>query len=566
MEQDREANVRRRTPYSVHGQQLRARGLLGCRFLALLFAMLSLLLVVAPTPVLAHAALLYSTPSDGAVLAKAPASVDLVFSEAIAPVPDGLQLYDGNGGHRTLQVGQLDATVTAALPPDLADGSYKLSWRVISDDSHPISGVLSFSVGKAGSAVPTVVDSGSGTVDVLYGALNAFGYLGLFVLAGLTVFDLFVARTTVAARRLPWVAGLLAVSAYLLLIPLGAVRERGSGLGGLTDPSAFATGWSGGAAVTLLLAFSGVALMLLASRVPGPGSFWAGTVGVGIALTSVLPIGHTRTFGPSWLVMGSDLIHAATAAVWLGGLVGLVLHLHHTRRRKGDPAQAAVVLGRFSTLAGGLVVLLGITGTILAVVMMGSVTALVGTSYGRLLMVKLAMVTVIGGLAAWNRFGLLPRLANEGMNTKAWSRLALAVRLEAIGVILVLGLTSAMTLQNPRAVEVEAPAGTEVLVDLGTGHLTGRFSPGDAGVNVLTFDLADVGGDPLEPLGLPQVSAAEPNLSLGPVAAKVGPGLKPGSYRAEMVLPVAGAWTLTVAVRVNELEQPAAVVKVVVAR
>ncbi|WP_197277922.1 copper resistance protein CopC [Arthrobacter alpinus] len=556
----------REIPRRTCSQQSRARGPLVRRFLVLLFATLYLMLVAAPTPVLAHAALLYSMPVDGAALSKAPSSVELVFGETVATVPDGFQFYDVSGGHHTVHVEQLDATVTATLPSNLADGSYKLSWRVISDDSHPISGVLSFSVGKAGAAVPIIVKNDAVPVDVLYGALNAFGYLGLFALAGLTVFDLFVARTTVTVRRPSWVAALVTISAYIMLVPLTSVRERGLDLGGLADPAVFTTGWSGGAAVTLFLALPGVVLMLLAARIPGRGGFWAGTVGAGLAMVSVLPIGHTRTFGPSWVVMGSDLVHAATAAVWLGGLVGLVLYLHHARRRKGDPAEAAVVLGRFSTLAGSLVVLLGITGTILAVVMVGSVATLVGSSYGRLLMVKLAIVAVVGGFAAWNRFGLLPRLENEGIKGKAWSRLALAVRLEAIGVVLVLGLTSALTLQNPRATEVQAPVGTEVIADLGTGHLSGRFSPGDAGLGVLTFDLADVGGAPIVPISVPQVSVAEPNLNLGPLAAKVEPGPTPGSYRAEVVLPMAGTWKITVAVRVNELEQPAAVVNVVVVR
>ncbi len=554
----------RETPCGTRNQESRARGQLVLRFLALLLATLALVLVVPPTPVLAHAALLYTLPANGAVLAQAPRSVQLVFGEPVALVHDGLQLYDGSGGHSTVPAEQLDATVNATLPSNLPEGSYTLSWRVISDDSHPISGVLSFTVGRVGAAVPSSVNSDSGPVDILYGALNAFGYLGLFCLVGLTVFDLFVARTAAADRRVPLAAALVAVGAYVLLVPLSAVRESGSGLGALADAAVVTNGRSAGAVVTFVLALSGVVLMLLRARLPGRGGFWVGMVGAGVALVSVLPVGHTQSFGPRWLVMGSDLIHAATAAVWLGGLVALALYLTRARRRKVDPAEAAGVLGRFSTLAGGLVVLLGITGTILAVVMVGSVAVLVGSSFGRLLMAKLAVVAVIGGLAGWNRFGLLPRLAREGIRGKAWYRLALAVRLEAVGVVLVLGLTSALTLQNPRANEVKAPVETPVLVELGTGHLAGRFTPGTAGVNVLTFDLTDVGGNPIVPLGMPQVSVAEPNLSLGPLAAKVEPGETPGSYRAVVVLPVAGQWKITTAVRVNELEQPAAVIDVVV--
>lgn len=128
----------------------------------------------------------------------------------------------------------------------------------------------------------------------------------------------------------------------------------------------------------------------------------------------------------------------------------------------------------------------------MAVVIVGSVPELVGSGYGRLLLVKLVFVAAIGGLALWNRFALVPHLARDCMTGRAWHQLGLAVRLEAVGVVLVVGLTSALTLQNPRATEsLAAPAaateisdlrGTPVLADLGTGHLTGRFSPGTAGV------------------------------------------------------------------------------------
>lgn len=564
--QNEETIVSRATPHGTRGRKSRVRRPLVRRFLGLLFAALTLVLAVPAAPAFAHAELLYSTPAQGAVLAQAPNSVELVFAETVAVVPDGFQLYDAGGGHRTVSAEQLDATVRVPLPPNLAEGSYTLGWRVISDDSHPVSGVLSFTVGRAGASAPTAAKGDGGPVDVLYGALTALGYLGLFCLVGLTAFDLFVARANAVGRRLPRAAALVAVGAYLILVPLTTARERGLGLGALADPAVVTTEWSGGAVLTLVLAVCGTALMLLGARLPRREGFWVGIAGAAAALVSVLPVGHTRSFGPSWLVMGADVVHAATAAVWLGGLVALVLHVTRARRRKDDAAAAAVVLGRFSTLAGGVVVLLGITGTALAVVMVGSVTALFGSTYGLMLLAKLAIVAVIGALAAWNRFGLVPRLARGDMKGRAWHRLALAIRLEALGVVLVIGLTSALTLQNPRAAEVSAPAGTPVAVELGTGHLTGRFSPGTAGVNVITFDLSDSGGAPIVPLGIPQVSAAEPNLSLGPLAAKVEPGKTAGSYRAEVVLPVAGQWKITVAVRVNELEQPAAVADVVVGR
>lgn len=536
------------------------------RLLGVLLMALGLCLGLPATTASAHAELVSTVPAAGAVLSAAPVSVELTFDEPVFLVPDGVQLYDGSGARRTLAASMVGATVRATLPAHLAKGSYVVGWRVVSDDSHPASGVLAFSVGEASAVAPTVTQADSRPVDVLYGALNALGYLGLFSLVGLTVFDLIVARTTSPGRRLPRTAGLVAAICYAALVPLTAVREQGSGLGALVTPGAATFDWAGAAALTWALASTGVLLMLLRTRLPGRVAPAAGAIGAVVALTSVLPVGHTRTFGPGWLVMGADVVHASTAAVWVGGLIALVLHLARARRRQDVPAGAAAVLGRFSTLAGGLVLLLGLTGTALAVVIVGSVPALVGGLYGRLLLAKLALVALVGGVAVWNRFRLVPRLGREGVPTRAWRQLTIALRLEVVGLVLVVCLTSVLTLQNPRASATPepVPTATPVLVVLGTGHLTGRFTPGRVGVNVITFDLTDAGGRPVVPLGVPQVSAAEPNLSLGPLAAEVRPGAKPGSYRAELVVPAAGQWQITTAVRVSEVEQPAAVATVVV--
>ncbi len=557
--------MRRRSPRGLN-QGAPARWTLVSRLLGVLFTALVFGLVLPAASASAHAELMSTVPAAGSVLAGAPRSVALTFDEPVFLVPDGFQLYDRSGAHHTVPAEAVDATVRATLPADLPEGSYVLGWRVVSDDSHPESGVLSFAVGRADATALTVTAADARPVGVLYGTMTGLGYLGLFGLVGLTTFDLLVARTTAPGRRLPRVAGLVAVSCYAVLVPLTTVRERGLGLGRLLTPGVVTSGWAGAAAATLALAGCGVALMLLRTRLPGRVGLVAGAVGAAIGLVSVLPVGHTRTFGPRWLVMGADLVHASTAAVWLGGLVALILHLARARRRQDDPAGAATVLGRFSTLAGGLVVLLGLTGTALAVVMVGSVPALVGSAYGRLLLGKLGLLAVIGGVAAWNRFWLLPRLGRKGEAARAWRQLAMALRLEVVGLVLVLGVTSALTLQNPRATitPTPSPAGTPVLADLGTGHLTGRFAPGTAGVNVIAFDVTDAGGRPLVPLGLPQVTVAEPNLSLGPLTAVVRPGSTPGSYRAVVVVPAEGQWRITTAVRVSELEQPAAVADVVV--
>ena len=198
------------------------RGLVPRLLLVLLIA-LGLGLGLPPTSASAHAELVSTVPAVGAVLPTAPGSVELTFDEPVFLVPDGVQLYDGSGASRTLVASMVGATVRATLPAHLAHGSYVVGWRVVSDDSHPVSGVLAFSIGEASAIAPTVTQADSRPVDVLYGALNALGYLGLFTLVGLTVFDLIVARTTAPGRRLPLIAGVVAVICYVALFPLTAI-------------------------------------------------------------------------------------------------------------------------------------------------------------------------------------------------------------------------------------------------------------------------------------------------------------------------------------------------------
>jgi copper transport protein len=161
----------RGTPQWTRGPGSRVRGRLVRRLGGLLLAVLALALVLPPAPAWAHAELLSTTPAEGAVLATAPGSLQFVFGEPVFLGPDGFQLYDGSGGHRTVPAEAVDAVVRVTLPPDLGEGSYVLGWRVVSDDSHPESGMLSFSVGRAGAQVPAILEHDAGPVEVLYGVL-----------------------------------------------------------------------------------------------------------------------------------------------------------------------------------------------------------------------------------------------------------------------------------------------------------------------------------------------------------------------------------------------------------
>ncbi|WP_181796883.1 copper resistance CopC family protein, partial [Streptomyces sp. WELS2] len=120
---------------------------------ALLLPVLLLgLLLATAAPASAHAVLRASDPADGTVLRTAPRHVTLRFSESVGLPADSFRIY-GPGNHRvrTAPAGHApgeSGTARVTLPARLAPGTYTVAWRVVSADSHPVSGALTFSVGE----------------------------------------------------------------------------------------------------------------------------------------------------------------------------------------------------------------------------------------------------------------------------------------------------------------------------------------------------------------------------------------------------------------------------------
>ena len=121
----------------------------------LLGPLLSLLLVLAAGPALAHASLLSAVPGDGSVVAEAPAALALAFNEPVSPIT--LSLIGPDGHDVPLTFTMDGPRVTMPTPQGLGHGTYALSWRVISADGHPVGGTTLFSIGapSAGGAPPS---------------------------------------------------------------------------------------------------------------------------------------------------------------------------------------------------------------------------------------------------------------------------------------------------------------------------------------------------------------------------------------------------------------------------
>ncbi|HEX7135417.1 MAG TPA: copper resistance protein CopC, partial [Iamia sp.] len=366
-------------------------------------------------PAGAHAELVSTAPADGARLDAAPAAVEITFSENVSATLGAVRVLDRTGTR--VDRGGVEArggVVTVALE-GLADGAYIASWRVVSADSHPIHGSFTFTVGDGAEridddlAASLLGDDGDGPWKVVGAGTRFLGYGGALLAAGLAVF-LAVAHDRgperPALRRLLRVAAGAGAIGILAELPVRAALATGLGPDALTESGVASQLLGDRVGIGMAVAL----LTLLFLAVDGGGDrLLAGGAVVALGLAFAIA-GHTATTSPEALAVGSDAVHVAAASIWFGGVVGCVVVV--MARRRAGPASAPVVL-RFSGVAAFALVGVAVAGSALGWTQVRSLHALTSTSYGQLLMAKVAVVGLVALLGAVNRFRLLPVLEHD---------------------------------------------------------------------------------------------------------------------------------------------------------
>ncbi|UMG94774.1 copper resistance protein CopC [Nocardioides sp. TF02-7] len=518
-------------------------------------------------PADAHASLVESDPAEGAVLAEAPESIRLTFNETIAGVPDGVQVFDASGTEVESESGVSGPDLEISLEEEVAVGTLVVVWRVVSEDGHPVSGSLTFAVGAPSATVaapPTQAEGPSGAPLEL-SIVRWIAYAGLFLAVGLTAFTLLllpVAPETDRARRRLVVAAragaVAAVLGWLVALPLVAVYQLGGDLGSLGDGATWSALATTEYVVTAAVVLGTVvAVGALGSGAPERPRRVAALVAAGIACCAPALSGHTRAATPEALAVATDVLHLLAGSVWLGGLTALALVLPDLAARG---VVGAEVLARFSGIAAGVLAALVVSGVVLAWRIAGSWDVLTGTGYGRLLLAKIAAAGVAAGIAAWNRFRLLPEMQAtvRRRDRRAGARLVSRATAAEAGVLVgVLLLTGLLVDRSPEP-DTSAAAAQQArpqsrTTTLGEAEVVATVSPPTSGPATVTLEMRDANGASYEGYEAPQDSLSSDQVDLGVVPLQ---SIAPGTYSAEVVFPSPGEWTLQVSLRIDEFENP----------
>jgi len=407
------------------------------RSLVLLLLAVAAALLAGAAPASAHAALTSSDPRQGAVVGKAPEQVSLTFSETVSLSDDALRVLDPKGGRAdTGEARGTGATYTVKLRPGLPDGTYTVSYQVVSADSHPVVGAFTFSIGAPSATTVTVPEgtAGGGAVGFLYGVGRYASYAGFIVLVGGAAFALacWPRGTGVRAVQRLVVSGWVTLTAATLglLLLRGSYTTSGK-LGDVFDLELLGQVLqtkTGAALVSRLLLLAAAALFIAvlfgayAKRIEGEGGAGgegedadeaakeARDLAFGLAVGGVVVAAglaaswamaeHASTGIQPGVAMPVDVLHLLAVAAWLGGLAALLAALY---RAPVEAPLEATAVRRFSRVAFGSVLVLVATGLYQSWRQVGSWSALTGTRYGQLLCLKAGLVVLLVGIAWFSR-------------------------------------------------------------------------------------------------------------------------------------------------------------------
>jgi copper transport protein len=522
------------------------RRCVGAVLLGLFFAVL----VPAP-PASAHAALVATTPERGSVIGSSPAQVTLTFNEPVGIIPGKTQVIAPNGkrindGDPVVSGGRLTIGVRVA---DRPLGTYLVSYRIISADGHPLSGGFTFSVGAPSQTAPSVPDEG-GAVGALLSVAKYAGYIGLTLTVGpLLMLALLWPRrlSTRGPRLLAWTGLALVGASTVASLWLQVPYASGAGVLDVSwvELRQVATSLLGAALIARLALVIAVVALL---RVRQPSAARLPLLLLGAASLVTWPLsGHAAASPVAPVSAVADVLHLASASVWLGGLVVLVGFLLRATLRR----QLTVILPVWSRWATVAVCWLVLGGTVQAIIELGALDALFDTSYGQLILVKVGLLAAVLSVAYFSR-----RLVRRG-TPGALGRLV-SVELGVTAVVLVFSSLLVQTTPG-RSAGIEAAAVAEARgfsTTLNSDLFSVQFEifPVQVGDNnTLHAFVYTPEGRPLD-VAEWKVTAALPEKDVPPLPNDVV-SIRGNQGIGAINFPVPGKWELRLTLRVSDIDQ-----------
>ena len=472
-----------------------------CTFIVVL----SLFLFLFPSIFYAHAYIKKSMPIENETIEKAPNEVTIQFDESIQPAFNSIKVFNTFGDRVDKENGQINpkhpSILMSGLKKNLPDGTYRIKWRVVSSDGHPVEGVIPFQIGTGGqdtAFLPNETKGYTPKVDLII--IRWLQYISNACYLGILFFYMVILPKELRQTRsvektfinLISIGLILLFLSILLSLPLQATIESGLPwsevfsfqlIENVLTNTTYGQAWLIQIAllVTLVLITSFIGMAESTKRIILWTCF---CLGAALLLTKAFS-SHAAAQSNQLLTISMDFLHLFAASIWIGSLIGFVALL--PLRKNSEMKQAYFqMIKSFSKWGIILVLLLTATGVFASLLYIPTLSSLIHTNYGKVLSSKVILLLIMLILATVN-FSKGKRGKDKGLRASLWSELSIGLVILIITVVLT-NLPTASSTPGPFR-EIKTVNGEKISL---------RVTPNIIGENSFEITLKNRQGQPIK--------------------------------------------------------------------
>ncbi|MEH7085093.1 copper resistance CopC/CopD family protein [Neobacillus drentensis] len=527
-----------------------------------LLGILALFLFLFPSISSAHAYIKKSTPLENEKVEKAPAEVTIKFDESIQPAFNSIKVFDSKGNRVDKNNGQIDpkqpSILKSGLKKDLPNGSYRIKWKVVSSDGHPVEGVIPFQVGDEvqNSAASDKETKGyKPKADLI--VIRWLQYISNACYVGLIFFYMVVMPKKLREiesvvkkfRRLINASLTLLFFSILLSLPLQTTIESGlpwSEVFSFTLIESILTNTNYGHSWLLQIALL-ITLVLLTSFIGMAEStkrilLWACFILGNALLWTKSMTSHAASQLNQFLTIAMDFFHLFGASIWIGSLIGFVGFL--SLRKNTDLKQDYLrMIKNFSKWGLIIVLLLTFTGIYSSLLYIPTLAALVQTNYGQVLVGKVSLFALMVLIAAVN-FLKGRKGTTKGLGASLKGELLMGLMILILSVVLT---------NLPTAMQSPGPYKETNIVNQGK-QITLKATPNIIGRNLFEVTLKDRAGQPIKDIEQLHLTFTMLEMDMGKETVNLAKTSE-GKYEVKgLHFSMAGKWNVHVHVLTKSLE------------
>ena len=529
---------------------------------SLLIAILYLFLFIYPSIASAHAYIIKSTPSENEIINQAPQKVTIEFDEEIQPSFNSIEVFDSTGNRVDQKNGHIDsnnpAIVISDLNDNLPDGTYRIQWRVVSSDGHPVQGVIPFQIGNGDTSQGTSKISNeskgySPQLDLII--IRWVQYISNACFVGILFFYLFALHKGLVEdiwvyhtfRKLLKLSFILLCLSIILSLPLQATIESGLSwskvlsvpmLRKMLSNTQFGKTWIIQIDCLFFLLIS--IFFLKKERLKRIFIWISFILGIGLLLLKSFT-SHAAASTNALFTISLDFLHLLSASIWIGSLVALIA-LIPVSRKVETMKQYLDSIQRFSKWGIMLVIVLSFSGFVGSLSYIPNLRALLSSDYGRILLGKVLLLAIMIIFATVN-FVKGKRGREKGLPSTLWGELITGLVVLVLSVLLT-NLPTAMSSPGPfRATNTTHGS-----------QITFEVTPNVIGENAFILLLRNQKDQPMKDIEQVTLTFTSLDMDMGD-DPKTLLKVQDGKYKARgMNLNMAGRWNVHVHVLTKDLD------------